>query len=470
MKNFLQPPAPRSPIADKAKADSDYKRMRWQVFIGIFVGYAAYYLVRKNFSLAMPYLIEMGFSKGDLGIAFAFNGIAYGLSKFLMGGISDRSNARFFLPLGLALASIATILAGTSIGMYNIAVMAVFQFLIGWFGGMGWPPCGRVMTHWFSVKERGTKMAVWNLAHNVGGGLLGQVIKWGMLFAVSVGFSSFAWRFGIFFFPAGIALVIALIALLMIRDNPQSKGLPSIEEYKNDYPPNYSAESEKILTTREIFFKYVLNNKMLWFVAIANAFVYFIRYGVQDWAPTYFSEVKGYSQAEISNAYSLYEWAAIPGTLLCGWVSDKLFSGKRAMTTIIFMLFVMAAIFVYWLNPYGKVVDTVALTAIGFFIYGPVMLIGVHALDLAPKNAAGTSAGLTGFFGYFVGTSLLANIVMGQVIERYGWPQGFQLLIASCVLAIILMAFTYRKEKRSGAPPLHKASHGSMSFIYRKKK
>ena len=469
MKNFLQPPAHRPPIADKAKVNSDYKRMRWQVFIGIFAGYAAYYLVRKNFSLAMPYLLEMGFSKGDLGIAFAFNGIAYGLSKFLMGGVSDRSNARLFLPIGLALASVATILAGTSLGMYNVTVMAVFQFLIGWFGGMGWPPCGRVMTHWFSVKERGMTVAVWNLAHNVGGGLLGQVTKWGILFAASLGFSSLAWRFGIFFFPAGIALVIALIALLLIRDNPQSKGLPSIEEYKNDYPPNYSADSERVLTTKEIFFKYVLNNKTLWFVAVANAFVYFIRYGVQDWAPTYFMEVKGYSQAEISNAYSYYELAAIPGTLLCGWVSDKLFAGKRAMTTIIFMLLVMAAVFVYWLSPYGKLVDTVAFTAIGFFVYGPVMLIGVHALDLAPKNAAGTSAGFTGFFGYFIGTSLLANIVMGQVVEHYGWSSGFQLLIGSCVLAIILMAFTYGKEKRACAP-LHEASHGSMSHSLRKEK
>jgi OPA family glycerol-3-phosphate transporter-like MFS transporter len=404
-------------------------------------------LCGKNFSLAMPYLLDMGFTKGDLGIAFAFNGIAYGLSKFLMGGISDRSNARFFLPLGLVLASVSTILAGTSIGMYNITVMAVFQFLIGWCGGMGWPPCGRVMTHWFSVKERGTKMAVWNLAHNVGGGMLGQVIKWGILFATSVGFSSFAWHFGIFYFPAAIALVIATIAFLMIRDTPQSKGLPSIEEYKNDYPSNYSADSEKILTTKEIFLKHVLKNKTLWFVAIANAFVYFIRYGVQDWSPTYFTEVKGYTQIEISNAYSYYEWAAIPGTLLCGWVSDKLFKGKRAITTIIFMLLVIVSLFVYWLNPYGKLIDHIAFISIGFFIYGPVMLIGVHALDLAPKNASGTSAGFTGFFGYFVGTSLLANIVMGQVVEHFGWAIGFQLLIGSCIVAIILMAFTYRKEK-----------------------
>ncbi|MGM5630223.1 phosphoglycerate transporter protein PgtP [Apibacter raozihei] len=446
MSNFLSPPKPVK-RNDTYFKDQFYKSKRLQVFIGIFLGYAAYYLVRKNFSLAMPYLIQMGFSKTDLGIAFSFNATAYGLSKFIMGGISDRSNARRFLPLGLILASIATILAGTSIGMYNVTVMAVFQFLIGWFGGMGWPPCGRVMTHWFSIKERGTKMAVWNLAHNVGGGLLGQVTKWGILFTISMGMTSLSWKVGMFWFPAGIAILIALISYVLIRDNPQSCGLPSIEEYKNDYPLNYSEESEKTLSTKEIFFKYVLNNKMLWIVAFANAFVYFIRYGVQDWAPTYLMETKGYTQEQVSNAYTYYELAAIPGTLLCGVVSDYIFKGKRAMTIIIFMIFVIISIFVYWKNPDNRVIDFIALISIGFFIYGPVMLIGVQALDLAPKNAAGTAAGLTGFFGYFIGTSLLANIIMGKVVDLFGWSASFEMLIGSGILAIILMAFTYKKEQ-----------------------
>ena len=41
-----------TPLHD-AKVDDTYKRLRWQIFLGIFLGYAGYYLVRKNFSLAM---------------------------------------------------------------------------------------------------------------------------------------------------------------------------------------------------------------------------------------------------------------------------------------------------------------------------------------------------------------------------------------------------------------------------------
>lgn len=54
-------PAAHKARLPAAEIDPLYRRLRWQIFIGIFFGYAAYYLVRKNFALAMPYLIEQGF-------------------------------------------------------------------------------------------------------------------------------------------------------------------------------------------------------------------------------------------------------------------------------------------------------------------------------------------------------------------------------------------------------------------------
>lgn len=75
------------------------------------------------------------------------------------------------------------------------------------------------------------------------------------------------------------------------------------------------------------------------------------------------------------------------------------------------------------------------------------MLIGVQALDLAPKNVAGTAAGLTGFMGYVLGTALLANVVIGYVAESAGWDWTFVLLIGACVLSVLFMALTYKKEQ-----------------------
>lgn len=464
MKKFLSPPEVK-PLKSKEEIDKNYPKLRFQVFMGIFWGYAAFYLVRKNFSLAMPILSEaLDISKTSLGFALSLNAIAYGLSKFIMGGISDRSDARKFLPLGLTLASLAIILAGTSLGLYNVVTMAICQFLIGWVGGMGWPPCGRVMTHWFSVRERGTKMSIWNVAHNVGGAALGPITSFGFSYFVTLGYSKLASaQFGFFYLPAIIALMIAAISYMLIRDNPQSCGLPTIEEHRNDYPVNYSKKQEETLTTKEIFFKYVFTNKILWFVAFANVFVYMVRYGVLDWAPTYLQEIKGYNIKESGWAYAFYELAAIPGTLICGWMSDKIFKGKRGLTNVIFMALTTLAVIVYWKNGQGGVVDSIvglfttnvqlvdniALIAIGFFIYGPIMLIGVQALDLSPKNAAGTSAGLTGFFGYFFGTAILANTLLGYLIQiDKSWEFYFTTIIVGCIGAILLMLFISHKENQ----------------------
>ena len=454
MASFLAPPAAK-PAQTGPDADAKYKKLRWQVFIGIFIGYAGFYLVRKNFSMAIPMLAPFGFEKGELGIVLSMNAIAYGFSKFVMASISDRCNAQRFLPLGLVCTAISMLFMIVPVQWLGaehkgaaIALMAVLNFLVGWFNGMGWPPCGRVMTHWFSIKERGTWMSFWNCAHNVGGALVGPMAVYGAMWFGSWFYGAntdYYFLIGTYAFPAAVAVLVAVLAYLMIRDTPQSCGLQSIEEWSGHAAKNYSKADEKALSVSEIF-KTVLSNKLLWYIAFANAFVYMVRYGCLDWAPTILKE-QGVDLKEAGWAYFAYEMAAIPGTIFCGWLSDKVFQGRRALPTIIFMALVAVAIVVYWQFFNNFTVVICCLIAIGFLIYGPVMLIGVQALDLAPKNAAGTAAGLTGFMGYVLGTAILANVVIGYVAENAGWDWTFILLLIACALSVFFMALTYKEEK-----------------------
>ena len=456
MTNFLSPP-PFKPQMAADKVDKTYSLLRWQVFLGAFIGYAGFYIVRKNFSMAIPMLEPFGFEKGELGIVLSMNAVAYGFSKFIMASISDRSNSRIFLPLGLVLAAVSMMFMivpvqyfGAEQKEWAIFLMAALNFLVGWFNGMGWPPCGRVMTHWFSQKERGTWMSVWNCAHNVGGALVGPMAVYGAMWFGSWFYGADQQRYflvGTYLFPACVAILIAIVAYCLIRDTPQSCGLPSIEEWRKDYAGTYTEKSEEVLSSREIFLT-VLSNRFLWYIAFANAFVYMVRYGCLDWAPAILTE-KGINIKEAGWAYFAYEIAAIPGTLVCGWLSDRVFHGRRALPTIIFMAVVAVFIFIYWQFSDNITIVLLCLIAIGFFIYGPVMLIGVQALDLAPKNAAGTAAGLTGFMGYVLGTALLANVVIGYVAQNAGWNWTFVLLILSCVISILLMMLTYQEEKRT---------------------
>ncbi|HGZ3241214.1 TPA: glycerol-3-phosphate transporter [Staphylococcus aureus] len=443
--NFLKPAKHIKPLPEN-QIDDTYKRLRLQVFLGIFIGYAGYYLLRKNFSLAMPALQEQGFTKAELGFALSAVSIAYGFSKFFMGTVSDRSNARIFLVLGLALTAIVNLLMGfVPFFTSGIGIMFVLLFLNGWFQGMGWPPSGRVLVHWFSVSERGSKTALWNVAHNVGGGIMAPIAAWGITTTAFINFGYLKGFEGVFIYPALLALIIAAISYVLIRDTPQSQGLPPIGIYKNDFATSDKKTLETELTTKEILFKYVLNNKWVWAIAFANIFVYFVRYGVLDWAPVYLSEEKHFDLKASGWAYFLYEWAGIPGTLLCGYISDKLFKGRRGPAGFFFMLGVTVFVLIYWLNPPGNAwLDNVSLIAIGFLIYGPVMLIGLQALDYVPKKAAGTAAGLTGLFGYLFG-AVMANIVLGAVVDKFGWDVGFILLTAISVFAMLSFILTWNK-------------------------
>lgn len=439
---MLFAPAPHAPRVAADRVDPLYRQLRWQVFAGIFIGYSGYYLVRKNFSLAVPYLVEQGFSKGDLGFAMSGVAIAYGFSKFLMGAVSDRSNPRFFLPVGLLLSAGLTLVMGlVPAALSSITAMFALQLANGWVQGMGWPPSGRTMVHWWSQQERGTVVSAWNIAHNVGGGLIGPLFLLGMhLFG--------DWR-SAFYVPAAVAIAVALFALATMRDTPQSCGLPPVEEWRNDYPPGYGKDHERTLSFREIFLTHVFGNRLLWAIAIANAFVYFVRYGVVDWVPAYLQTAKGFSFQESSWAWSAFEWAGVPGTILCGWVSDRWFRSRRAPATVLFMIPTLLGLVVYGLNRNGPLaVDVAALIVIGFFIYGPIMLIGLQALDMVPKKAAGTAAGFTGFFGYVFG-SAFAGTGVGWIADHWGWTGVVVVMCVCCVLTMAFSALTLSHGARS---------------------
>lgn len=421
--------------------DSKYKRLRIETFLGIFIGYAGYYLVRNNFSVAMPGLIKEGFSRAQLGLALSAVSLAYGISKFIMGTVSDRSKPKIFLPLGLLLASLVNLLFGFIPALRsNIATMFVVLFVLGWLNGMGWPPSGRTLVYWFSTNERGTATSIWNCAHNLGGGFMAPLATAGitMMAAVNWGIPSYT---GAFILNGLVGILIAVIAYILIKNKPQDYGLPPVEEWRDDYATEEKVVDEEKYGTKELLLHHVFNNKWLWVICFANVFVYLVRYGVENWVPTYLTQVHHVALSSASASYMWYELAGIPGTIICGWVSDKLFKGRRGRAGVVFMLLTTLFVILY-INAKTMGMINFALIAIGFLIYGPVMLIGLQAIEFVDKNAAGTAAGLTGLFGYFFG-SFSANAVMGWVVDKWSWHGGFTLILASAIIATVLFALTW---------------------------
>ena len=236
--------------------------------------------------------------------------------------------------------------------------------------------------------------------------------------------------------------MIAVVAFFLMQDTPQSCGLPPIEQYKNDYRPDYSEDHERMFTFKEIFFEHVLNNRYLWAIAVANAFVYFVRYGVVNWIPDVSGDGQGLLLQQSSLALVALRVGGHPGhdRLRLG-VGPVFKRGARPPTCSSW-----ASRWWPWSSTGSTSngplwIDYASLIAIGFLIYGPIMIIGLHALDLVPKKAAGTAAGFTGFFGYVFG-SAIAGTGVGWIADHWGWNGVFITMVACCVLTIGFSAMT----------------------------
>ena len=461
--DFMAPPAHKAQLPAE-KIDKEYKQMRWKVFIGIYLGYAAYYLVRKNLSFAGADMISLGYiDKSGLGDAMAGMPIAYAVSKFLMGSLSDRSDARKFMTIGLIISALVMILAGVipypKNGAVTTAILFVLTCLTGWFSGMGWPPCGRVMSQWFSTNERSFKMSVWNTAHNVGSSSMAWLVGIGGAALMACGVSAEeSWR-GAFIVPSIAALAVAALCWWFIRDTPESCGLPPIEKYRNDFSGAKAKKGEENkIPFKTLFVDYILKNKILWLIGVANILVYLVRYGISDWLPIYLQDIHGITKAVSKDLYAYHMLAAIPGTLIAGWLSSKFFQGRCAPVNVICMVVTAIGAFIYWqaepitaaLGVEYLTVITAALAITGFAVYGPVAMISIQAIALVPKNAAGTAAGFMGLLGYLIGDAFLSKIAFGRIVEsgEGGWEITFIGFFLASVIAAVICFLAMGKEKK----------------------
>ncbi len=419
-------PAPTVPeIQDQEEVKEQYKYWRWRVFYGMYVGYVFYYFTRKSFTFAMPALMQdLGLQISDLGILSSILSITYGMSKFLSGLLADRSNPRYFMATGLILTGVFNIFFGMS---SSIFFFVLFWGLNGWFQGWGWPPVARMLTHWYSQKERGTWWSLCSTSHSVGGALIPIIAA----FCAQI----WGWRFAMYL--PGIACIgVGFFIINRLRDTPQSLGLPPIERYKNDFPA-HKVQEERTLSVKEILFKHVLCNKYIWVLAISYFFVYIIREAVNNFGALFLIKSKGYSMMAASASVFWFEAGGICGSLAAGWMSDKIFKGRRGPINILFSLGVIFAIAGLYLTPPGMIVlDYSLMFAIGFLIFGPQMLIGLAAVELSHKKAAATSNGFVGWIAYLGAAT--AGYPITKIAEVWGW-YGFFVALGSCGFISVLL-------------------------------
>lgn len=415
---------------DSASVDTRYRYWRFHIMLGMYLGYAGFYLTRKTFNYTAPALIaDLGLDKGDIGMMGTMFYLMYGLSKFVSGIISDRSNPRYFMGIGLIASGVVNIVFGLSSSLF---VLASLWILNAWFQGWGWPSCSKLLTTWYSRTERGFFWSLWNTAHNVGGAMI----------PLLVGFLTFhySWREG-FIIPGIISVLIGLFLCWRLRDKPTSMGLPTVGQWRND-KLELAQENDGVgLKPKQILWSYVLNNKYIWLLAFSYVLVYIVRTAINDWGNLYLTEQHHYSLINANASVSLFEVGGFVGSLVAGWGSDKLFGGNRGPMNLIFAMGIFLSVAALWLMPLTNFVfQSAGFFAIGFFVFGPQMLIGMAAAECSHKDSAGAATGFVGLFAYM--GAALAGYPLAMVLEQFHWT-GFFVVISVCsaVIGLLLLPF-----------------------------
>ena len=414
-------------IGEATNTRSLFAKAQWRFIVCSMIAYAFFYVTRKNLSMAQPGMLEEGvISTYALGTIMTVHGVLYGCSRFVNGFWADRLNGRIFMAVGLALSALMNFLFGcTSLTI----LFAAFWILNGWTQGMGFPPCAKMLTHWIHPKELATKMSIWNTSHSWGAfGALG-------LCSLLLGPFGLGWRW-CFWVPAAFAAAAAVFCFFCVKDSPTEAGVPELEiEGAAEKPSSQITTADRR--------RLVFGNRVIWCVALANFFVYIVRFGFLDWGPTFLKQHKGIPVEKGGLMIIAFELAAVVGTVFAGWVTDRVFRGRGVRTCVFCMLFAGLCALGFWYLPDGasSLWATLLLMGTGFFIYGPQALVGIVAANQATKEAAAMANGFTGIMGY--ASTIVSGIGIAFIKEHYGWGVTLCAIAGFAIVGMALFLFAW---------------------------
>ena len=385
MFDFYKMSAPSATKVAPENTDKVWKRARFQTFVAITLGYALYYVCRMSMGVMKQPIIDAGLLNAtQLGIIGACLYWTYAVGKLVNGFLADSSNIKRFMATGLILSVAANFLMGIlGVAAVNAGISSSIIFIVfaimwainGWAQSMGVPPSVVALSRWFPLKIRGTFYGFFSASHNIGEGL-------SFVFVGSI-VAAFGWKWG--FFGAACAGILGVLLIIMwLYDTPESKGLPSIEELSGESVPAKKVEGPE--ETRQIQ-RAVLRNPGVWILALSSAFI-----GIN---PIF----------------------GVLGTVLSGWLSDKVFRGDRKYPAFVAGVLEAVALFLFLFGGGSHWVLILSMILFGIAIGVLISFLGgLMAIDLVPRKASGAARGIVGVASY--AAAGLQNIVSGLLLDN----------------------------------------------------
>jgi OPA family sugar phosphate sensor protein UhpC-like MFS transporter len=433
--------APR--IEGQGEIDRLFRRNRIRVMLAITIGYGLIYMCRLAIGVVKKPLIDQGiFTPTELGTIGSALFYTYALGKLTNGFLADHANARRFLAAAFLLTAICNIFMGFTT---TVLAATIIWGLNGWFQSFGAPGGVVAMTAWFSNKERGRAYGVWSTAHSIGEGLtflvVGALVSW------------LGWQWG-YWGPGLIGILTAIGVFALMHDRPQTLGLPSVNEWKDD---QYSETAESSARSTLALQFSILKIPAIWILALASATTYITRYGINSWGILYLQEARGYSLTMAGTLLMISTLAGIAGAVAFGFTSDKLFNARRPPANLLFAIFELIGLAIIFFGPTNTPMLIVGMLLFGMGLTGLVTSLGgLFGVDIAPKRAAGAAMGVVGIFSYIgaaiqeqvSGILIDQNMVITGSDRSYDFGPVIWFWIGSSVVSMLLAASLWRTRLR----------------------
>jgi OPA family sugar phosphate sensor protein UhpC-like MFS transporter len=162
------------------------------------------------------------------------------------------------------------------------------------------------------------------------------------------------------------------------------------------------------------------------------------------WSPVFVNDLLGTDTATSGILGSMFDLAGPLGTLVGGFISDRLFKSKRIPICVIALFCLAICMAAFRFVPPTRLEIGVGMFVIGFLIYIPDSLVaGAASIDFGTRKGASTASGLVnglGSIGQIIGVTLpgWAGRVLGEGHKIWN-PIFLWLGIALAVAGLLLL-------------------------------
>ena len=407
--SFYRISKPSADVVAEENIGTTYKSLRNKTFWGATIAYSLYYVCRMSINVVKQPLIDEGvLSAGELGVIGSALLFVYAIGKFLNGFIADYCNIRRFMATGIFISALVNLILGV-LGLFALPSMVIFVSFVllwginGWVQSMGSAPGVISLSRWFPQSKRGSYYSLFSTSP-----FIGEFISYNVLALVVVWLG---WQAG-FVIAALAGLIGTAIILFFVSDTPESKGLPSIQTLSGEEVTKVDKKPTKDLQ------KMILRHPGIWVIALSSAFIYITRYAIAGWGVLFLQKQHGFGLEDASQIIAFSAIFGILGTVLAGWLSDRVFKGDRIKPTILSGILCSLSLFLF-LFVGGSFVMNIIYVSLFSLSVGVLYCIvaGLMAVDIVPRKATGAALGVVGISSYIAAG--LQDIVSGYLIEGY---------------------------------------------------